>query len=100
MSTSTTSKVNKSRDGVLGPRSNGFNMAIIYGLLFVPLMVVMDEDITVDSLGIPALLLFLLVNGIELFIAKVRNKAVPQWMIVGSFVVTVLTAVFMAMVLQ
>ncbi|MCD5322195.1 hypothetical protein [Pontibacillus sp. HN14] len=96
--TSSKNTRNQTTNGVLNPRSTGFNMAIIYGLLFVPLMLVMDKEITVDLLAIPALLLYVLVQLIESFITKGKKATVPQWLIVGSFVVSVLTAVIMAIV--
>lgn len=91
---------NKNNSGVLGPISNGFYAAIIYGILFVPLMLVADKEITVDALGIPALVLFLIINLIEFFMTKGRKKASSQWVILGSFIVSIGTAIVMTVVLN
>lgn len=100
MSTTTKSREKSNETGVLEPLSNGFYVALVYGMLFVSLMLVTGKELTINVLTIPALLLFLVVKATEYFVSKGRKKGTPQWIIVGSFVITVLTAIGMKVILN
>ncbi|MBM7578222.1 hypothetical protein [Jeotgalibacillus terrae] len=99
MSAITQDKKKLNGNGVLGPISKGFDAAIMYGLLFVSLMLVTGKEITTESLAMPALLLFLVVNGADYAAAKKNGKSTPQWIVVGSFVLAAGAAVAMTVLL-
>ena len=91
-----TTKAKKSNgSGILGSLSNGFYIVLVYGMLFVSLMLVTGKEITINVLTIPALLLFLVVRAAEYFVTSGGKKDTPQWIKVGAFVVAVLTAIGM-----
>lgn len=98
MSAVSTDKNKLNNSGVLGPLSNGFFAAIMYGILFVPLMLISNKEISTDALAIPALILFLVINLIDFLSTNRKKKATPQWVVVGSFIVSVGTAVVMTIV--
>ncbi|ANU09503.1 hypothetical protein A1A1_11992 [Planococcus antarcticus DSM 14505] len=100
MSTISTKKTNLNNSGVLGTMSNGFYAAIIYGMLFVSLMLATGKEITVDGLAIPALLIYLVVKVTEYFTTKNKKTATSQWVVVGSFILSVATAIVMTVILN
>lgn len=87
------SSTDKNNSGVLRPLSNGFYVAITYGMLFVALMLVTGKKITVDGLAIPVLILFLAVKLTEYITAKNNKARMPQWAVVGFFIISVATAI-------
>ncbi|MFT9817765.1 hypothetical protein [Lysinibacillus sp. NPDC056185] len=95
----TTNKKKLSESGVLGPLSNGFYVALVYGMLFVSLILVTGKELTINVLAIPALVLFLVVRVTEYFVTRVEKKDIPQWIIVGRFVISALTAIVMTFIL-
>lgn len=100
MSTMTTNKKKLKESEVLGQWSNGFYVALAYGMLFVSLMLVTGKELTINVLAIPALVLFLVVSVTEYFVTRGEKKDVPQWIIVGAFVIAVLTAIGMTVILN
>jgi|GEM_PF-1039839 len=100
MSPMTTNKKKLNETGVLGPLSNGFYVALVYGMLFVSLMLVTGKELTINVLAIPALVLFLVVRFTENFVTGSEKKDMPQWIIVGAFVMAVLTAIGMTVILN
>ena len=98
MSTMTTNKKKLNESGVLGQWSNGFYVALAFGMLFVSLMLVTGKQLTINVLAIPALVLFLVVSVTENFVTRGGKKDTPQWIIVGSFVIAVLTAIGMTII--
>jgi len=70
----TTNKKKLSESEVLGPLSNRFDVALVYGMLFVSLMLVTGKELTINVLAIPALILFLVVRGTEYFVTRVEKK--------------------------
>ncbi|WP_427108625.1 hypothetical protein [Lysinibacillus xylanilyticus] len=100
MSPMTTNKKKLSDSGVLGPLSNGFYVALAYGMLFVSLMLVTGKELTINVLTIPALVLFLVVRVTEYFVTKGGRKDTPQWTIIGAFVIAALTAIGMTIILH
>jgi len=100
MSPMTTNKKKLNETGVLGPLSNGFYVALVYGMLFVSLMLVTDKELTINVLAIPALVLFLVVRVTEYFATKGGKKDTPQWTIVGASIIAALTAIGMTFILH
>lgn len=94
----TTNKKKLNETGVLGQWSNGFYVALVYGMLFVSLMLVTDKELTINVLTIPALVLFLVVSVTEYFVTRDEKKDMPQWIIVVAFVMAVLTAIGMTVI--
>ncbi|WP_052361401.1 hypothetical protein [Geomicrobium sp. JCM 19038] len=84
----------KTREGVFGPRSHAFLSVLIYGMLFVTLMVATGGSITLDNLLLPIVAIYASVRIIE-FIVKRRQEKTPQWLVVGSFGIGAIMAVMM-----
>ncbi|WP_018922687.1 hypothetical protein [Salsuginibacillus kocurii] len=80
--------------GVLGPFSISAKMTFVYVLLFVALMLLFDGVITVNGVGLPAVGLFLILSAAKSIIS-LKTDRVPQWFILSSFALTVVTAVAM-----
>ncbi|HHY22280.1 MAG TPA: hypothetical protein GX525_10480 [Bacilli bacterium] len=95
MSILSKNKKRTNHSGVLGPISNGFYVAISYSMLFVALMLTSEKEITVDGLTIPALILFFVVKATEYFTMKNKKTSMPQWTVVGFFILAVVTAIVM-----
>ncbi|KOS63822.1 hypothetical protein [Lysinibacillus sp. FJAT-14222] len=96
----TTNKKKLNESGVLNSSSNGFYVALVYGMLFVSLMLVTGKELTINVLAIPALVLFLVVRVTEYFVTRGGKKDLPQWIIVGGFVIAALTAIGMTIILH
>ncbi|MGE7948147.1 hypothetical protein [Lysinibacillus sp. NPDC093688] len=69
-------------------------------MLFVSLMLVTGKELTINVLTIPALVLFLVVRVTEYFVTRGGKKDIPQWIIVGTFVIAALTAIGMTFTLH
>lgn len=95
-------KVERESRGVLpnvpGPLDNGIMAASSYAILFVALMVVLEGTITGDGIVMPAVILLGVISLVQ-YIVK-GNSMQPRWLVVGSFIVGVITAVTMAIVLH
>lgn len=83
---------------VPGPLENGIMAAYVYAILFVALMVVLEGTITGDSIVMPAVILLGVVSLVQYLVKG--NSMQPRWLVVGSFVTGVLTAVVMAIILH
>ncbi|WP_022794800.1 hypothetical protein [Marinococcus halotolerans] len=87
-------KEKEEKKTVLKPASPGAKTALIYGMLFVALMLVTGKTITTDNLGLPAVALFLVVNVCD-YIERKSRKHFQQVIVVGSFLLAVASAVCM-----
>ena len=96
--TTNNQKLNES--GVLKSSSNGFYVALAYGMLFVPLMLVTGKGLTINVLAIPALVLVLVARITEYFVTRGGKKDILQWILVGAFVTAALTAIGMTFILH
>ncbi|WP_298785527.1 hypothetical protein [uncultured Marinococcus sp.] len=81
---------------VLNPASPGAKAALIYGMLFVALMLAAEKTITADNLGLPAVALFLAVNVCN-YIERKSRKHFQQVIVVGSFLLAVASALCMTL---
>lgn len=68
---------------------------MIYGMLFVALMLMAEKTITTDNLALPAAALFLVVNGCD-YMERKSRKHFQQAIATGSFLLAVACALFMA----
>lgn len=84
------------KKGVLKPASPGAKTALIYGMLFVALMLAAEKTITTDNLDLPAVALFLVVNGCD-YIERKSHKHFQQVIVVGSFLLAVASALCMTL---
>lgn len=87
-----------SRKGVLKSLSLASAMAFVYILLFIALMLVSDKTISMDGVVLPALLIFLIISVANYLFVK-KEKDSPQWLIVGSFIITSVIAIIMTIIL-
>ncbi|EZH65680.1 hypothetical protein DH09_12550 [Bacillaceae bacterium JMAK1] len=70
---------------------------LIYGMLFVTLMVATGGSITLDNLLLPIVAIYAAVSIIE-FLIKRRREKTPQWLVVGSFGIGAIMAIIMTVV--
>lgn len=87
-----------SKKGVLKSLSLATSMAFVYILLFIALMLVSDKTISMDGVVLPALLIFLIISVANYLFVK-KEKGSPQWLIVGSFIITSVIAIIMTIIL-
>lgn len=87
---------NEQREKIYGSFSNGIMAASVYAMLFVALMIAFDGTITRDSLILPAAFLLVGISVVQ-WIVK-GNSRFPRWLVLGSFVMSVLVAVGMTVV--
>ena len=66
------------------PISHGFMSLLVYGMLFVALMIVFNGPITFDTLIMPAAFIYVAVRALEYVTIKKTNN-VPRWLVLGSF---------------
>ncbi|WP_062515678.1 hypothetical protein [Halobacillus sp. KGW1] len=85
-------------NGILNPISNGFMSVIVYGMIFVSLMIAFNGPITFETLFIPAFFIYTVVRVCEYLIVKKKNST-PSWLAMGAFGLAVLTASGMTMFL-
>ena len=90
--------VKVSQKGILGSISHGFMSLLVYGMIFVALMIALDGPITFETLVMPAALIYVVVRVTEYITIKKMNN-VPRWLVLGSFGVAVLTAIVMTLLL-
>ena len=83
-----------SKEGVLKPLGLASSMAFVYVLLFVALMLIADKTITMNGVVLPALSVFLVISVIKSVFLK-EHKNSPQWLVVGSFIISSGLAVIM-----
>ncbi|EZH64357.1 hypothetical protein DH09_01200 (plasmid) [Bacillaceae bacterium JMAK1] len=89
-----TDTASKTKQGVLGPTSHAFMSVLVYGMLFVALMVATGGSITLDNLLLPIVGIYAVVGITEYLTMKRVDKA-PQWLVIGSFGVGITMAVLM-----
>src|SRR5699024_12418811 len=83
-----------SERGVLYLLTLASSMAFVYVLLFVALMLIADKTITMNAVVLPALSVFLVISVIKSVFLK-EHKNSPQWLVVGSFIISSGLAVIM-----
>ncbi|MFB4162248.1 hypothetical protein ACE1TI_00115 [Alteribacillus sp. JSM 102045] len=91
------SRETSEKSGVLHPISTGAKMAFVYAMLFVALMLFTGGTITVDGLGLPAFVLFLIISLVEYIVTR-NGKPLPQWLIIGAVLLSMATAVIMTII--
>lgn len=97
-------KKDTKRDGVLPASnsglskwiSNGAMAAIVYAILFIAFMLVFNQTLTRDWIVMPALALFVIVSIVQ-YVVK-GNDTYPRWLVIGSFVTSVMTAGMMTFI--
>ncbi|WP_085522744.1 hypothetical protein [Tuberibacillus sp. Marseille-P3662] len=90
------SEASNRNNGVLGKTSNAFMAAFSYAILFVALMLLTGGNITTNTLGIPAITLFVVVSLAQYLVGG--NTKNPRWLVVGSFIISVVTAIAMVII--
>jgi len=83
-----------SQRGIFDSISHGFMSLLVYGMLFIALMIAFNGPITFDTLIMPAAFIYVVVRAIEYVTIKKTNN-VPRWLVLGSFGIAVLTAIGM-----
>jgi RsiW-degrading membrane proteinase PrsW (M82 family) len=86
------------KKGILAPLGLASSVAFAYAILFVALMLVSDKTITSDGVVLPAILIFLVISIVKYIFFK-EDKNIPQWLVVGSFLIAIITAVVMTFIL-
>ncbi|GAK14741.1 hypothetical protein [Geomicrobium sp. JCM 19039] len=71
--------------------SHAFMSVIVYGMLVVSGMIFVDGPITLDTLLLPSVGIFLTVGLVEHFTMK-KKRQPPQWLVIGSFAIGVVVA--------
>ncbi|MBN8235593.1 hypothetical protein JF544_10065 [Halobacillus kuroshimensis] len=84
--------------GVLNPITHGFMSVLVYGMIFVSLMVAFNGPITFETLFMPAFFIYVVVRVSEYLTVKKMNRT-PSWLAIGAFGIAVLTASGMTMLL-
>ena len=79
--------------GVLKPLGLASSAAFAYVILYVAVSLATDKQITRDALALPAIALFLIISCIDYGVSR-KQQAPPQLLIVGSFVVAFVIALF------
>lgn len=87
---------NTQKEKIYGSFSNGIMAAVVYAMLFVPLMLVLEGTITRDLLALPAVALLLVISLVQ-YIVK-GNSRYPRWLVLGSFITSVIVAVVMTVI--
>ena len=82
---------------VLDPLGLASSVAFAYVILFVALMLVFDKIITRDGVVLPAIFIFLVVSIVKYIFFK-RDNNVAQWLVVGSFLISTITAIGMTVI--
>jgi len=83
---------------VLDPLGLASSVAFAYVILFIALMLVFDKIITRDGVVLPAILIFLVVSIVKYIFFK-KDNSTPQWLVVGSFLISAITAIGIAVLL-
>ena len=83
---------------VLDPLGLASSVAFAYVILFIALMLVFDKIITRDEVVLPAILIFLVVSIVKYIFFK-GDKSIPQYLVVGSFLISAITAIGMTVLL-
>lgn len=86
------------KKGILEPLGLASSVAFAYAILFVVLMLVSDKTITSDGVVLPAILIFLVISIVKYVFFK-GDKNIPQWLVVGSFLIAIISAVVMTFIL-
>lgn len=86
-------------NGLFGYTGNALSAALTYGILFVPIMLLLNKELTADSLGLPALAIYLVVKLIEYIARRSGVEEIPQWIVIGSFALSIIGAVLMGIIL-
>ena len=88
----------KTNKDILEPLGLASSVAFAYAILFVALMLVLDKTITSDGVILPAILIFLVISIVKYIFFK-EDKNIPQWLVVGSFLIAIITTVVMTFIL-
>ncbi|MGP5274210.1 hypothetical protein ACTXLK_13020 [Psychrobacter faecalis] len=88
----------ETKKDILEPLGLASSVAFAYAILFVALMLVSDKKITSDGVVLPAILIFLVISIVKYTFFK-EDKNIPQWLVVGSFLIAIIMAVVMTVIL-
>ncbi len=88
----------ETKKDILKPLGLASSVAFAYAILFVALMLVSDKKITSDGVVLPAILIFLVISIVKYTFFK-EDKNIPQWLVVGSFLIAIIMAVVMTVIL-
>ncbi|MBM7553267.1 hypothetical protein [Thalassobacillus pellis] len=84
--------------GILNPISHGLMSLLVYGMIFVALMLAFNGPITIETLVMPAVFIYIAVRLTEYITIK-KTNSVPRWLVLGSFSLSILTAAIMTILL-
>lgn len=87
---------NEQKEKIYGPFSNGIMAGAVYVIFFIALMLVFDGLITRDTIVMPAVSLFALVSLVQ-YIVK-GNSRYPRWLVIGSFIISIITSIIMTII--
>ncbi|MBE0446266.1 hypothetical protein [Psychrobacter sp. FME5] len=88
----------ETKKDILKPLGLASSVAFAYAILFVALMLVSDKKITSDGVVLPAILIFLVISIVKYTFFK-EDKNIPQWLVVGSFLIAIIMAVVITVIL-
>lgn len=88
----------ETKKDILEPLGLASSVAFAYAILFVALMLVSDKKITSDGVVLPAILIFLVISIVKYTFFK-EDKNIPQWLVVGSFLIAIIMAVVITVIL-
>lgn len=87
---------NELKEKIHGPFSNGFMAAAVYAMIFVALMLAFEGTITRDTVVLPAVALLVVISLVQ-YIVK-GNSRYPRWLVIGSFITSIATAIVMTVI--
>lgn len=87
---------NAQKEGIYGSFSNGIMAASVYVIFFVTLMLVFEGTIIRDLVTLPAAALLLSITLVQ-YIVK-GNSRYPRWLVLGSFITSIIVAVVMTVI--
>ncbi|MGP9516874.1 hypothetical protein ACT3RO_14035 [Psychrobacter sp. AOP5-CZ1-12] len=86
------------KKGLLEPLGLASAVAFAYAILFVALVLASDKTVTSDGVVLPAILIFLVISIVKYTFFK-EDKNIPQWLVVGSFLIAIIIAIVMTVIL-
>lgn len=86
------------KKGLLEPLGLASAVAFAYAILFVALVLASDKTVTSDGVVLPAISIFLVINTVRYLFFK-RDKSIPHWLVVSSFLLAIIIAIVMTVIL-
>ncbi|ANQ63161.1 hypothetical protein AVJ22_00145 [Staphylococcus equorum] len=74
------------------------SMSFVYVIIFIALMLVSNKMIQMDTVALPAIFIFLIINSIEFIFSKSKRN-IPQIFNIISYITVIIIAVVMTIIL-